>query len=81
FPDNPMAFLSLNSLDFMDKLNALTFRLSYMAKHRTKRYSSTEHSSVAARVGIPYTLFADCDLFTPQLHSVTTTPLPPSRHL
>ncbi|ANG91352.1 inovirus Gp2 family protein [Citrobacter braakii] len=44
FPDNPMAFLSLNSLDFRKKLDALTFRLSYMAKHRTKRYSSTERS-------------------------------------
>ncbi|MGJ7701471.1 hypothetical protein ACSF64_19875 [Escherichia coli] len=28
----------------MDKLDALTFRLSYLAKHRTKRYSSTERS-------------------------------------
>lgn len=43
-PENPMAFLSLNSLDFRDNLDALTFRLSYMAKHRTKRYSSNERS-------------------------------------
>lgn len=44
FPDNPLAFLELNKPDFRDKLDALTFRLSYMAKHRTKRYSSTERS-------------------------------------
>ncbi|EHW3355018.1 inovirus-type Gp2 protein, partial [Escherichia coli] len=44
FPDNPLAFLELNKPGFMDKLDALTFRLSYMAKHRTKRYSSTERS-------------------------------------
>ncbi|EJA4593378.1 inovirus-type Gp2 protein, partial [Escherichia coli] len=34
FPDNPLAFLELNKPGFMDKLDALTFRLSYMAKHR-----------------------------------------------
>lgn len=44
FPDNPLAFLELNKPDFRKKLDALTFRLSYMAKHRTKRYSSTERS-------------------------------------
>lgn len=44
FPDNPLAFLELNKPDFRDKLDALTFRLSYMTKHRTKRYSSTERS-------------------------------------
>lgn len=44
FPDNPLAFLDLNKQDFRKKLEALTFRLSYMAKHRTKRYSSTERS-------------------------------------
>lgn len=44
FPDNPLAFLERNKPDFRDKLDALTFRLSYMAKHRTKRYSSTERS-------------------------------------
>lgn len=44
FPDNPLAFLELNKPGFMDKLDAQTFRLSYMAKHRTKRYSSTERS-------------------------------------
>ncbi|TXE24843.1 inovirus Gp2 family protein [Serratia ureilytica] len=44
FPDNPLAFLDLNKPDFRDKLNALTFRLSYLAKHRTKRYSSNERS-------------------------------------
>ncbi|MIE73206.1 inovirus Gp2 family protein, partial [Salmonella enterica subsp. diarizonae] len=44
FADNPLAYLDLSKADFRDKLNALTFRLSYMAKHRTKRYSSTERS-------------------------------------
>ena len=44
FPDNPLAFLEFNKPDFRKKLEALTFRLSYMAKHRTKRYSSTERS-------------------------------------
>lgn len=44
FIDNPLAFLELNKPDFMGKLDALTFRLSYMAKHRTKHYSSAERS-------------------------------------
>lgn len=44
FADNALAFLDLNKPDFRNKLDALTFRLSYMAKHRTKRYSSTERS-------------------------------------
>ncbi|WP_165285906.1 YagK/YfjJ domain-containing protein, partial [Yersinia pseudotuberculosis] len=44
FVDNPLAFLELNKPEFMDKLDALTFRLSYMAKQRTKRYSSAERS-------------------------------------
>lgn len=44
FVDNPLAFLELNKPEFMDKLDALTFRLSYMAKHRTKRYCSAERS-------------------------------------
>ncbi|EAA5994100.1 inovirus Gp2 family protein [Salmonella enterica subsp. enterica serovar Sandiego] len=44
FADNPLAYLDLNKLDFRKKLDALTFRLSYMAKQRTKRYSSTERS-------------------------------------
>ncbi|HDV8212736.1 inovirus Gp2 family protein [Enterobacter sp. ECC-019] len=44
FADNPLAYLDLNKPDFRKKLDALTFRLSYMAKHRTKRYSSTERS-------------------------------------
>lgn len=44
FPENPLAFLDLNSVNFRDTLDPLTFRLSYMAKHRTKRYSSTERS-------------------------------------
>ncbi|WNI77507.1 YagK/YfjJ domain-containing protein [Enterobacter ludwigii] len=33
-----------NSVNHYKRLNALTFRLSYMAKHRTKHYSSTERS-------------------------------------
>ncbi len=44
FPGNPLAFLEINKPDFRKKVDALTFRLSYMAKHRTKRYSSTERS-------------------------------------
>ncbi|EAA4684043.1 inovirus Gp2 family protein [Salmonella enterica subsp. enterica serovar Panama] len=44
FADNPLAFLELNKPDFRKKLDALTFRLSYMAKHRTRRYSNTERS-------------------------------------
>ncbi|MDR4898879.1 inovirus-type Gp2 protein [Yersinia kristensenii] len=36
--------MELNKPEFMDKLDALTFRLSYMAKHRTKRYSCEERS-------------------------------------
>lgn len=44
FADNPLVFLELNKPDFRKKLDALTFRLSYMAKQRTKRYSSTERS-------------------------------------
>lgn len=44
FAKNPLAYLNLNKPDFRKKLDALTFRLSYMAKHRTKRYSSTERS-------------------------------------
>ncbi|CNB07605.1 Protein of uncharacterised function (DUF3296) [Yersinia ruckeri] len=44
FPDNPMSFLDLKKTDFRNTLDALTFRLSYMAKERTKRYSSAERS-------------------------------------
>lgn len=44
FPDYPLAFLEFNKPDFRKKLDSLTFRLSYMAKHRTKRYSNTERS-------------------------------------
>ncbi|AYD42599.1 inovirus Gp2 family protein [Yersinia rochesterensis] len=44
FVYNPLAFLELNKSDFRNNLDALTFRLSYMAKQRTKRYSSAERS-------------------------------------
>lgn len=44
FAKNPLAYLDLSKPDFREKLDALTFRLSYMAKQRTKRYSSTERS-------------------------------------
>lgn len=44
FADNPLAYLDLSNPDFRKKLDALTFRLSYMAKQRTKRYSSNERS-------------------------------------
>ncbi len=44
FVYNPLVFLELNKSEFLDKLDALTFRLSYMAKQRTKRYSSAERS-------------------------------------
>lgn len=44
FPLNPLTYLDLNSQDFRDKRDSLTFRLSYLAKQRTKHYSSTERS-------------------------------------
>ena len=44
FADNPLAYLDLSKPDFIKKLDELTFRLSYMAKQRTKRYSSAERS-------------------------------------
>lgn len=39
FPNDFLAFLERNKPDFMDKLDVLTVRLRYMAKHRIKRYS------------------------------------------
>jgi hypothetical protein len=46
FPKNPLYFLDINAgiEQFKDAYDSLTFRLSYMAKERTKRYSRSERS-------------------------------------
>lgn len=44
FPDNPLYYLDVNSADYRDIYDQLTFRLSYFAKERTKDYNREERS-------------------------------------
>lgn len=44
FPDNPVYILDTNASDYLDHYKRLVFRLSYLAKERTKTYSSRERS-------------------------------------
>ncbi|UPQ70154.1 inovirus Gp2 family protein [Kluyvera ascorbata] len=44
FPDNPVYVLETNASDYSVHYKRLVFRLSYLAKERTKAYSSRERS-------------------------------------
>ncbi|MGP2411139.1 inovirus Gp2 family protein [Yersinia sp. 2553 StPb PI] len=44
FPEHPLYFLDVNRHDFREALDKLTLRISYLAKERTKIYSSEERS-------------------------------------
>ncbi|XEH03966.1 inovirus Gp2 family protein [Edwardsiella tarda] len=44
FPANPMYYLNRNHPTYRDTLDAVTFRLSYLAKVRSKCYSASERS-------------------------------------
>lgn len=44
FPDNPVYVLDINASDYSEHYKRLVFRLSYLAKQRTKAYSSRERS-------------------------------------
>lgn len=44
FPDNPVYVLDTNANDYSEHYKRLVFRLSYLAKERTKAYSSRERS-------------------------------------
>lgn len=46
FPQNPLYYLDINAgtEQFKDAYDSLTFRMSYMAKERTKLYSRSERS-------------------------------------
>ncbi|HHE2505646.1 TPA: inovirus-type Gp2 protein [Escherichia coli] len=43
-PDNPLYYSDVNGTDYRAVYDRLTSHLSYFAKKRTKRYSSTERS-------------------------------------
>jgi len=44
FPKNPIYYLDINKPDFPDTYNQLIYRVSYFAKHKSKKYSSSARS-------------------------------------